>query len=347
MNPRDIVLQAIRPGGLKTPRRPVALLSGGTWTFRQKGLSLSDILDNPAVAADIIADVNEAIHSDIVWPGSGYHNLLAGIFGGRIKFRPQGNIDVIAPAFASVAEADRADLDAIDRHEWIIAVRGIIAAVDQQLGHRYLVGTSSWGPFTLAGQFYGVEKVMSGLYKDKGAIHALLEVMTEVSYRYLAPAVGKGAAIISLAEPTASGDLISLRHFEEFVAPYLAKVIARLKQDGALITLHICGNIKDRLALTPALGADLLSVDYKVDLAAAARILAGRTALAGNVNPVILKDSPPAELTAATERCLRDAAGYSRFILMPGCDIPPATPLANVQAFINSGLAWTPGRESA
>lgn len=348
MNPREIVLAAIRPGtGQKVPRLPVALLSGGTWTFRQKGLSLRDILDKPALATQVIADVNETINSDIVWPGSGYHNLLAGIFGGQIKFRPHGNIDVIAPAFASVAAAERADLDAIDRDDWITAIRGIIAAVDQQLGHRYLVGTSSWGPFTLAGQFYGVEKVMSGLYKDKAAIHALLAIMTEVCYRYLAPAVAKGAAVISLAEPTASGDLISLRHFEEFVAPYLAKVIARLKQDGALITLHICGNIKDRLSLAPDLGVDLLSVDYKVDLAAAAVILADKIALAGNVNPVILKDGQPAELTAATDRCLRDAAGYSRFILMPGCDIPPATPLANVQAFINSGLAWTPGRESA
>ena len=108
MNPREIVLQAIQPKPeVKTPRLPAALLSAGTWTFRQRGLTLKDVLDNPAPAAQIIVEVNEEIQSDIVWPGSGYHNLLTHLYGGRIKFRPQGNIDVIAPAFDNIAAAEK------------------------------------------------------------------------------------------------------------------------------------------------------------------------------------------------------------------------------------------------
>lgn len=341
MNSREIVLEVIQSGHDKSrPRIPVSLLSGGTWTFRQKGLDLKDILDNSGIAASIIADINSKVHSDIVWPGSGYHNIPVQLFGGKLKFRPHGNIDVTEPAFHTIPEIDKADVDLIDKHPWIGAIRDIIRQVNFQIGQQYLIGTSGWGPFTLAGQFYGVEKLMSGLYKDKAGIHALLEFITEVCYRYLSPAIAQGAILLSIAEPTASGDLISLRHFEEFVAPYLQKLIQRLKQDGALITLHICGNIQDRLGLAPELGVDLLSVDYKVNLAAAASVLDGRVALAGNLNPVILKDSSPDDLVTKTRTILQGVADYPRFILMPGCDIPPAVPLVNLQAFFAAGLSW-------
>lgn len=311
-----------------------ALLSGGTWAFRQQGLTLEQVLEKPELGAPALIEVNRQIQSDIVWPGSGYHNLLTHIFGGKIKFRPQGNIDVIAPAFDHIIEADRIDVSQIDKHEWIHALRLIISQVNKQIGQDFLVGTSSWGPFTLAGQFYGVEKLMSGLYKDKAGVHALLEVMTEVCLAYLVPAIKSGASILSIAEPTASGDLISYTHFEEFVAPYIRKANEKLKEKGAYTTLHICGNIRDRVHLAPQLRVDLLSVDYKVDLSRAQQELSGKIALAGNVNPVLLKDGTVEDVVQTAKESMRQAGHGANYVLMPGCDIPPAVPLVNVEAFL-------------
>lgn len=340
MLPKDRILHALQAKSnteSKQNRVPAALLSGGTWAFRQKGLTLLEALEKPELGAPAIVEINKIIQSDIIWPGSGYHNLLVHIFGGEIKFRPQGNIDVLQPALAKVAQVDLLNLGHIDSHEWISGIRSIIAQVHLQTGSSVLVGTSSWGPFTLAGQFYGVEKLMRGMYKDKREIHALMEVMTEICLAYLVPAIDKGASILSVAEPTASGDLISLSHFEEFVAPYIGRVAEQLKQRGAFTTLHICGNIKDRLQLVPDMHIDLLSLDYKVDLSLAQYVLDGRVAVAGNVNPVLLKDATPEEITQAAKRCIRQAGQAENYILMPGCDIPPSVPLANVQAFLSAG----------
>ncbi|BBB93398.1 MAG TPA: uroporphyrinogen decarboxylase family protein [Methylomusa anaerophila] len=340
MSSKDIILQAIRAKnrGVSTqPRLPVALLSGGTWTFRQKGLTLKDVLDRPELGAPAILEINETVQSDIVWPGSGYHNILVHILGGKIKFRPQGNIDVLEPLLTTTREVDRLQPGRLNSHEWIAAIRSIISQVHSQIGDRVLVGTSSWGPFTLAGQFLGVEKLMTGLYKDKQGVHALLEAMTELCTVYLEPLIEQGAAIESIAEPTASGDLISLRHFEEFVAPYIGKVAKRLKDKGAYTTLHICGNIKNRLHLIPDLHVDLLSLDYKVDLATAQLILDGKTAVAGNVNPVLLKDAAPSQIAQTVKECIRQAGRAANYVLMPGCDIPAGVPLANVLAFIDAG----------
>lgn len=340
MLPKDRILYALQVKSnapLAQAVFPAALLSGGTWLFGQLGLTLQDVLEKPTLGAPAIIAINQCIQSDIVWPGSGYHNLLVHIFGGKIKFRMQGNIDVIEPAFTKVTEVDRLDLSQIDNHEWIGAIRTIISQVNAQIGDSVLVGTSSWGPFTLAGQFYGVEKLMSGLYKDKAGIHALLEAMTEVCIAYLVPAIDRGASIVSVAEPTASGDLISIKHFEEFVAPYITKVNEKLKQKGAYTTLHICGNIKDRIALVPKMSVDLLSVDYKVDLKQAQQVLAGKVAIAGNVNPMLLKEGSVEEIIQAANQCSRQAGRGVNFILMPGCDIPPGVPLANVVAFLGAG----------
>lgn len=341
MTRRDVVLQTIiNKKNINDQKTPIsaALLSGGTWAFRQQGLSLREALDRPDEAARIIVETNEKVGSDIIWPGSGYHNLLVEVLGGKIKFRPQGNIDVAQPLLGRLADIDNIQIDALHDNVWIDAVRKMIALTHQAAGPEYLVGTSSWGPFTLAGQFLGVEKLMIGLYKDKPGIHALMDFASEVCYQYLAPAMASGAAIVSIAEPTASGNLISLRHFEEFVAPYLTKVNDRFKQRNAITTLHICGNITDRLTVIPHLGVDVLSVDYKVSLSYAKKVLDNKVTLAGNVNPMILKDGTTADVVAAAEQCIMDAGQEGKFILMPGCDIPPSVPLENVQAFIGTAL---------
>jgi uroporphyrinogen decarboxylase len=339
MKPREFALAALNKAPHK--RLTVSLLSGGLWTFRQKGYELKSMLENPALAAKTIVELSEIVKSDIVWPGSGYHNILVQIFGGKVKFRPGGNIDVIEPAFNSAADFHGINPRDLNKHSWIINLREMISLVNKSIGKQNLIGTSSWGPFTLAGQFYGVEKLMAGLYKDKKTVHELLEIMTEVCYEYLAPAIDSGAAILSIAEPSASGDLISLAHFEEFVAPYLTKLITRLKARGAWITLHICGNITNRIPLVPDLGVDLLSVDYKVDLKQALQALKGRIALAGNVNPVLFKESSVDEVTRAAVSCIKAAGDNANYILMPGCDIPAGVPLDNVKAFFSAGLNYS------
>ena len=92
--------------------------------------------------------------------------------------------------------------------------------------------------------------------------------------------------------------------------------------------------------LAPDLGVDLLSVDFKVDLSKAAHELAGRTALAGNLNPVLLREGTPDSIARETTRILQEAGNWPRFVLMPGCDVPARVPLENLQTFFAIGRQW-------
>ena len=54
--------------------------------------------------------------------------------------------------------------------------------------------------------------------------------------------------------------------------------------------------------------------------------------LCGNFDPVgVLMQGKPQDVADAARRCL--AEGGERFILQPGCEVPPATPAENVRAF--------------
>ncbi len=333
MNAKQIVVDAIHLK--KTPRNPVALLSGGVWTFNRRGYSLQDLLTQPELAATIIVETSKEAESDIVWAGSGYHNLAIRALGGAIKFRAKGAPDIQTPLLEKVDDLERLDLNRLRQDAEIQTLLQTAQRVVAGLGNERLIGASQWGPFTLAGHLYGVEKLMRSIYRDQAAVATVLEFTTELCVSYLQSFIHTGVAIVSIAEPSASGDLISPRQFAQFVVPSLQKAVGRLKQQGVLVALHICGNITNRLELVPATGVDLLSVDYKVDLEQVRLQLGGKLAFAGNMNPVaVMQNATAAEVTLACQTCLRQVGDTPGYILMPGCDIPPGVPLANIQAMI-------------
>lgn len=335
MRPKDNILAAIR---LEKPSRiPAVLFSGGAWTFNNRGLTLEQAVGKAGLMAQVIAETNAGVGSDIVWAGSGFNNLPVRALGGQVKWQVKGTMNVQQPLFKTAADLDKFRPDRLDQDEGVANIWEATALLDQAIGDEILIGACGWGPFTLGAQFFGVERTMSSMYKDKKAVHAVLEFATEVSFRYYDAFRRKGARIISVAEPSASGDMISRRHFEEFVLPYLTDFIRRTKQAGALNLLHICGKTTKYLDLIPGTGADVFSVDYKVDLAAVKEVIGTRMAFAGNVNPAgVLVNGTPAEVGAAARECIEKAGTDGNFILMPGCDLSPSVPLANIRAMIET-----------
>jgi len=54
--------------------------------------------------------------------------------------------------------------------------------------------------------------------------------------------------------------------------------------------------------------------------------------LCGNFDPTaVLLQGTPEQIATAAKECI--AKGGEKFILMPGCEVPPGTPKENLQAF--------------
>jgi uroporphyrinogen decarboxylase len=146
---------------------------------------------------------------------------------------------------------------------------------------------------------------------------------------------------LSIADPTASGDLINPKQMERFAVPPLKKMSDWAKARNVHTILHICGNTSDRLNLFPATGCSVIFFDQKVDIARAKEALGGKMCFGGNVAPVhVLLNKTAAEVEAACREVIEIAGKDGGFVLVPGCDIPPTIPFENIKAFHDVALNW-------
>ncbi|MDE3090598.1 MAG: uroporphyrinogen decarboxylase family protein, partial [Chloroflexota bacterium] len=297
---------------------------------------------DPQAYARLIIEANQDLDSPIVYVGSGYNNYLAAALGGRIKERELGAPDLTEPIIKQSAdELDGLDVKMIEKDSWIQKIREAARLVSKEIGDTHMVAVTAWGPFTLAGQIYGVEQFMRASFKKPAEVEKTLEFATNLLMQFYRPMLEeKTISMASIADPTASGDLISGRVFEKFDLPYLQRLIASIKSYNVYAWLHICGNTTEKLNLIAQTGADCFSLDYKVNLQKAKEVLGGKMCIAGNIDPVMyLYNGTPQSVAEASAKCLADATAGGGFILTSGCDLPPTVKLENIQAMMRAGMA--------
>ncbi|HWO02307.1 MAG TPA: uroporphyrinogen decarboxylase [Blastocatellia bacterium] len=193
-------------------------------------------------------------------------------------------------------------------------------------------------PWTLAaymiegGGSKNYAQVKRMMFAEPAMFHLLLDKIADAIVLYLKAQIEAGAQIIQLFDSWA-GEL-SPRDYAEFALPYEQKIFESLDRKAAPTILYIngSGTFLEQMATC---GADVLSIDWRVNLEdARARVGDGLT-LQGNLDPCVLLSTP--ETIAAKARELIRAGGGRRHILNLGHGILPMTPVENARAFIEAG----------
>lgn len=340
MNTKQAIIDAFQLKSTEGSQVPATIFGGGVWTIRRWKKQFGDLLSDPKEYARLIVDANQELNSPIVYVGSGYNNYLAAALGGTIKERELGAPDLREPIVKQSAdELDALDVKMIENDPWIQKIREAARLVTEEIGNSHIVAATAWGPFTLAGQIYGVEQFMRATLKKQAEVEKTLKFATELLKQFYRPMLeAKTITMASIADPTASGDLISGRVFQKFDLSYLQDLDNWIKSYGAFVWLHICGNTTDKLNLIAQTGADCFSLDYKVNLAKAKEVMGGKMCIAGNVDPVMyLYNGTPESVAEASAKCIADAAQGGGYILTSGCDLPPTVKMENIQAMMLAG----------
>jgi uroporphyrinogen decarboxylase len=300
----------------------------------------------PEEQARSMAEAMRSYGGDVF--AAGYNGTLAvRALGGEVKFRPRGAPDVIDPPVKDLAGLDRLNPDSIKKDYYYQNALEVSRRLAALAGGDYAVSAGSWGPFTLAGLLVGTDTLMRKCLRDREGVRALLDASLEIIKTYSEEIFDAGVDIGTIAEPSASGDLISRKVFEDFALPWLAKTFDWYRSKGLIPSLHICGDITDRLEAVAASGARILSLDYKVSMKTAAEVLGGRLVLGGNADPVeVISQGSAESVRQAYLEIFGQVAGCP-YILMPGCGLPSTTPLENVTALRDLAYAtipqWGPG----
>jgi uroporphyrinogen decarboxylase len=193
-------------------------------------------------------------------------------------------------------------------------------------------------PWTLAcymvdGSVRGeLKEIKRMLYAAPGLLRALLARIARVTAPYLRAQLDAGAAAVQIFD-TWAGEL-SIEQYETFALPATQVLMDNLRASDAPVILYARG-ASHLLAPMARTGANVLSVDWRTDLAGARQILRSDIALQGNVDPAALLASPQIA-AAAAERAIELTGGIGH-ILNLGHGILPQTPVENAQAFVEAG----------
>ncbi len=340
MKPKEIIIKAFEGG--KPERVPVTLFGGGMWSIHNYGTTFKELSTDAQKMADMLINMSGRLRCDVVYAGSGYNNFHASALGGSIKFREIGAPDLEAPLISSEEDLSKLDITALDREGVINTVKEALRIARSRIGEEYVVTMTAWGPFTLAARLVGEEPMMKATFKKPAFVEKVVDFATDLLIHLYEPLVKDGTLeVISLADPTASGDLISKKQFERFALPYLKRFTDWARSRNVHTLVHICGNTTDRLDLFPLTGASCISLDHKTDIAKAKEILHGRMCFAGNVDPVkVMLQGTVQDVEDNCKRIIEIAGTDGGFVLMPGCDIPPTVPYENIEKFVDVARQW-------
>ncbi|MCO6451403.1 MAG: uroporphyrinogen decarboxylase family protein [Caldilineales bacterium] len=199
----------------------------------------------------------------------------------------------------------------------------------EQVGGEYPIMGWVEGALAEAVDLRNINNLMLDLVMRPEWVEELCEICTEVAIDFARAQIEAGADIIGLGD--AVGSLVSPAMYRQFALPYEQRIFATVHEMGALARLHICGNTNKIVGDMVESGADIIDLDYMVDMGAAAAKFGDRVSFCGNFNPVsVMLDGTPEEAYAATLRCME--IGGPRAISAAGCEIPQDTPDENLRA---------------
>ncbi len=241
----------------------------------------------------------------------------------------------------------RAQIDALrspDPRESVPFVFEILRALRSELASREipLIGFAG-APFTLAaylveGQgsrsFSNLKRL---LHREPDTLRALLRRLTDLSVDYLNAQIEAGAQVVQLFDTWAG--LLSPAEYREWVLPGHQEIASRVRRDLAPLILYVNdgAHVVDEMVEA---GTDVISLDWRVDLAAVAERHGDRVSLQGNLDPCALHGSPEriSESVRALAAAGRSARGH---ILNLGHGCLPDTPVEGVRAFTAAARALT------
>ncbi len=339
LTPSERLLRSCR--GQPVDRPPV-------WLMRQAGRYLPEYraLRDGRGFLDMCRDVDVAVEVSLQplrRVGTEAVILFSDIFvpvlgmGIDMDFRP-------GPVFAEPIRT-RSQVEALripDPRESVPYVFEILRSLRRELAEDEipLLGFAG-APFTLAAylveggssaEFSGVKRM---LHREPELLRALLARLTDLVVGYLEAQIEAGAQAVQLFDTWAG--ILSPAEYREWVLPVHREISAKLDRDRAPLILYVKGGAHVVDAMSES-GADVISLDWRVEMAHAARVVGERVSLQGNLDPAAL--AAPREQIFARVREIAEAAAPARgHILNLGHGCLPETPVEGVCAFTDAARA--------
>ncbi|MBW4614082.1 MAG: uroporphyrinogen decarboxylase [Desmonostoc vinosum HA7617-LM4] len=303
--------------------------------LREKYPSFRDRSEIPEVAIEVSLQPWRAFQPDGVILFSDIVTPLPGL--GIEMDIAEGKGPIIDSPIRTQAQVDH--LHPLDPEASLPFIKTILQALRQEVGDKSTVLGFVGAPWTLAA--YAVEGKGSKTYSiiknmafsDPAILHQLLGKLADAIANYARYQIDSGAQVVQMFDSWAGQ--LSPQDYDTFALPYQQRVFEQVKQthpDTPLILLVSgCAGVLERMAKS---GADIITVDWTIDMADARTRLGKHVKVQGNLDPGVLFGS---------KQFIRDRildtvrkAGNWGHILNLGHGVLPETPEENVAFFFET-----------
>ncbi len=290
-----------------------------------------ELVQTPELAAEVTLqpirrfDFDAAIlFSDIL--------VIAEGLGQRYQFRERGGIEMEF-LLQSQADVDRLEVGAVT--ERLHYVAKALPLIKSALGGRTALIGFAGSPWTLAnfmiegGGVREYSKAKALFYSDAKLFHRLMEKLTEAISLFLKLQIDAGAEAVQIFDSL--GGVLSDGDFAAASAMWIKQIVTSLKSAVPVIVFAkgAHGNWPDLVAT----GAQVLGVDWNINLADVRRRLPDLVGVQGNLDPFLLTTTPAA-VEAGTSRLLSQMRGLTGHIFNLGHGVPPAAKLENIERLV-------------
>lgn len=184
------------------------------------------------------------------------------------------------------------------------------------------------GPISACASIVEPMTFLKELNREKAASHKALEYVTRQIIAYAELLAENGAAAISIADPTATGEILGPKKFDEFAVLYLNKIADAIHKIGIPVIIHICGDVRMLKGDLLKLRGEVLSVDAFVDLKKLKEELSGLRTM-GNMSTYLLEFGTPNDVYKNAKHLM----GKDIDIMSPACGLSTSTSVENITAF--------------
>jgi len=196
----------------------------------------------------------------------------------------------------------------------------------------------SGAPFTLAS--YLIEGKPSRdflltkefMYREPAVFAALLEKLAAVMAEYLSAQVRAGAHALQLFDSWVGA--LSPSDYRSRVLPHTRRIFEATAGLG-VPRIHFGTSTAGLLELIAASGADVVSLDWRVDLDAGWKRIGHHLGVQGNLDPAALLGPKDVMVNAARE-VVRRAGGRPGHVFNLGHGVLPGSPIENLQALVET-----------
>ena len=209
-----------------------------------------------------------------------------------------------------------------------------VAGAAERLAGRYpdhpVIGSLT-GPISTAASLVDPMQFLKELRKEKEHAHRVLEYVSSFLIAFARTLVDSGATAICIGDPTATGEILGPKMFDEYAVAYLNKIIDGIHAAGVPVLVHICGEMKAVKPSIPLLHSDAISTDAFVNLKLLKEEYPQLTTM-GNLSTFLLESGDPERIARRTGTLVQDGID----IISPACGLSTATTLSAIRAMTDT-----------